>query len=214
VTPEGTIVVVSPHSDDGVLSLGASMSRWVSAGRRVELLTVLALDPASDAPTVGWDRRAGFSTEGEAARGRRSEDGAACAVLGVAAHWLPFGSVDFERHGSDEEIWEAISGHVRGAGVVLVPGSPLTHPDHAWLSSLVGERIDPELMALYAEQPYTVRDGGAPFARVEVAARDRLAKWRAIRAYRSQLQLLGMRDVRRGPLRLALADERVAWPWD
>jgi LmbE family N-acetylglucosaminyl deacetylase len=214
VIPDGPIVVASPHSDDGVLSLGASMARWARAGRRVELLTVLALDPDSRAPTGGWDRRSGFATEGEAARARREEDRAACAVLGVTPHWLPFGSVDYERHGTDDGIWEAISRHVQGAGVVLFPGSPLTHPDHVWLSSLLAERITAESIALYAEQPYTVRDGTAPFARVEVAARNRLAKWRAIRAYRSQLPLLGMRDVRRGPLHLALAAERVAWPWD
>jgi LmbE family N-acetylglucosaminyl deacetylase len=215
VTPVGPIVVVSPHSDDGVLSLGASMARWARAGRPVELLTVLALDPDSRAPTGGWDRRAGFATEGEAARARREEDHAACAVLGVAPSWLPFGSVDYERHGNDDEIWEAISGRALRADAVLVPGSPLTHPDHAWLSSLLAERIAPESMGLYAEQPYSVRDGNAPFARVEVATRDRLAKWRAIRAYRSQLPLLGMhRSLRRGPLRLALAAERVAWPWD
>lgn len=215
VIPDGPIVVVSPHSDDGVLSLGAAMARWVRAGRRVELLTVLALDPESVAQTGGWDGRAGFATEGEAARARREEDRAACAVLGVTARWLPFGSVDYERHGDGDEIWEAVRRHVHGAGVVLVPGAPLTHPDHAWLSSLLVERIPAESTALYAEQPYTVRDGSAPFARVEVAARDRLAKWRAIRAYRSQLPLLGMQDdIRRGPFRLALADERVAWPWD
>ena len=53
----------------------------------------------------------------------------------------------------------------------------------------------------------------AVFERVAVGARDRVAKWRAIRAYTSQLPLLGMTgDVRRGPLRVALADERVAWP--
>ena len=67
---ENPIVVVSPHSDDGVLSLGASMTRWARSGRGVKLLTVLALDPGSDAPTEGWDRRAGFMTEGEAARAR------------------------------------------------------------------------------------------------------------------------------------------------
>jgi LmbE family N-acetylglucosaminyl deacetylase len=179
----------------------------------VELLTVLALDPASTTPTEGWDRRAGFATEGEAARGRRDEDRRACAVLGVTPRWLPYGSVDFDRHGNDEEIRAAVHDCVEQAEVVLVPGSPLTHPDHAWLSALLVTTLPSERVARYAEQPYTLRAGGAPFAAAQAGLRDRLAKWRAIRAYRSQLPLLGMRrNLRRGPLRLALADERVAWP--
>jgi LmbE family N-acetylglucosaminyl deacetylase len=213
VIPAGPIVVVSPHSDDGVLSLAAAMARWTRAGRRVELLTVLALDPGSTTPTSGWDRRAGFATEGEAARTRREEDRAACARLGVSPRWLPYGSVDFDRHGDDDEIWEAVREVLEGAVVVLVPGSPLTHPDHAWLHDLLRARLPSEKVALYAEQPYALRDGLEPFPRVRVGAWDRLAKWRALRAYRSQLPLLGMsRTIRRGPLRLALAAEGVAWP--
>jgi len=213
VQPAGTIVVVSPHSDDGVLSVGAAMAGWARGGARVELLTVLALDPDSATPTEGWDRRAGFATEGEAGRARREEDRRACALIGVTPRWLPYGSSDFDRHGDDEQIWEAVDGIVGQAEVVLVPGSPLTHPDHAWLSSLLTARLPPELVALYAEQPYTARAGGTPFARAPARTHDRLVKWRAIRAYRSQLPLLGMtQGLRRGPLRLALADERVAWP--
>ncbi|HUP32094.1 MAG TPA: PIG-L family deacetylase [Gaiellaceae bacterium] len=208
-----SIVVVSPHSDDGVLSLGAAMASWARSGRRVELLTVLALDPESDAVTTGWDRRAGFATEGDAASARREEDRAACAPLGVTPRWLAFGSVDFERHGDDEDVWESVHDVVENSGVVLVPGSPLTHPDHAWLTSLVAARLPADRLGRYAEQPYTLRDGSSPFASVAVRRRDRLAKWRAIRAYRSQLPLLGMRrTLRRGPARLAWADERVAWP--
>ena len=45
--------------------------------------------------------------------------------------------------------------------------------------------------------------------------RDRLAKWRAIRQYASQLPLLAMkRSLRRGPHTLALAPEPVAWADD
>lgn len=206
-------MVVSPHSDDGVLSLGASMASWARSGAQVELLTVLALDPASSAPTGGWDRRAGFETEGAAARVRRDEDVAACNVLGASPRWLPFGSVDFDRHGDDDEVWHAMSESFEGAVVVLVPGSPLSHPDHAWLHGLVGTRLSASAVALYAEQPYTLKQGGTPFAAVTLGGRDRIAKWRAVRAYRSQLPLLGMRgNLRRGPLRLAWADERVEWP--
>ena len=110
---------------------------------------------------------------------------------------------------------------------VLLPGSPLSHPDHEWLvRTLVADGLDRGSVALYAEQPYTRRAGAGPqappwlasavgastFAPVPARLRDRLAKWRAIRCYRSQLPLLGMgRSLRRGPHRLALAPELVAW---
>jgi LmbE family N-acetylglucosaminyl deacetylase len=213
VTPASSIVVVSPHSDDGVLSLGAAMAQWARVGARVELLTVLALDPSSTTPTSGWDRRAGFATEGEAARARRAEDTEACTHLDVTPSWRPYGSVDLDRHGDDDEIWAAVVDVLAAAEVVLVPGSPLTHPDHAWLHALVSSRLPAAKVARYAEQPYTLRAGDEPYTRVAAGARDRLAKWRAIRAYRSQLPLLGMRrTLRRGPAWLSFADERVAWP--
>jgi LmbE family N-acetylglucosaminyl deacetylase len=204
------LVIVSPHADDGVLSVGAAMAAWARSGYRVELLTVLGCDPESQAPAGGWDHRAGFVTEGDAARGRRDEDRHASEILGVSPTWLPFGSLDYERHGDDDEVWDAMVS-VRDADFVLVPGSPLTHPDHAWLFALVAERMPMERLGLYAEQPYTQRDGGAPFSPVDAEPRDRLAKWRAIRSYRSQLRLLGMAGVV-APARLALVVERVKWP--
>ena len=222
----GGIVVVSPHSDDGVLSLGATMSALARRGRAVELLTVFALDPESDAPTRGWDLRAGFATEREAARARRAEDRAACALLGVTPVWLPFGSVDYERHGDEEDVRAAVAGRLTGTALVLLPGAPLSHPDHEWLVRALAGVLDRELVGLYAEQPYTRRAGGVPlspvwlevagaFAELEHAptVRDRVAKWRAIRRYASQLPLLAMRrSLRRGPLALALEPELVAWP--
>lgn len=211
--PGDRILVISPHSDDGVLSVGASIARWARSGRTVELLTVLALDPGSTAPTSGWDRRSGFTTEGEAARARREEDRAACALLGATPRWLPFGSVDFDRHGDDETVLEAVREVAEGAETVLVPGYPLAHPDHAWLSALLASHLPAEVLWRYAEQPYAMRSGSAPFTPVAASARDRLAKWRAVRAYRSQLPLLGLRrTLRRGPLRLAWVEERVASP--
>jgi len=225
--PGKRVVVVSPHSDDGVLSLGAAMASWARRGARVELLTVFALDPESKAPAGGWDDRAGFRTQGEAAAARREEDRAACAILGATPSWLPFGSLDYERHGDETSVREAVAAAADGVDALLLPGSPLSHPDHEWLGrTLAGNRMGCRRLGLYAEQPYTRRTDGqasAPrwvedalgaqpvFTPVAASLRDRLAKWRAARCYGSQLPLLGMtRSVRRGPHSL-LWGELVAW---
>jgi LmbE family N-acetylglucosaminyl deacetylase len=219
VPPARRIVVVSPHLDDGVLSLGAAMASWARGGARVELLTVLACDPDSDAPAGGWDYRGGFATEGESARARREEDRRACAILGVVPVWLPFGSVDYDRHGTEDDVLVAVSDVVHGADVLLVPGFPVTHPDHAWLSKLLADRVGGSARGgRYAELLYVVREGTeAPsdFHRVRTSVRDRVAKWRATRRYRSQLPLLGMtRKPRRSPAALAIRFEKVAWSGD
>ena len=215
--PGERIVVVSPHLDDGVLSLGASIASCKRAGATVELLTVFACDPDSGSPAGGWDRRGGFSTEGESARARREEDRLACAAIGAAPVWLPFGSVDYERHGDEADVRRAVREAVDGAALALLPGFPLSHPDHAWLAqTLAGEPLAGQVGG-YAEQPYTHRAGGAPtaFERVPTRFPDRLAKWRAIRRYRSQLPLLGMRrSVKRGAHRYAFAPEWIAGSQD
>ena len=224
--PGRKIVVVSPHSDDAVLSLGAAIASWVRRGAVVELLTVLALDPESGASAGGWDGRAGFATEGEAAARRRDEDRRACAVLGASPSWLPFGSVDYERHGDEDDVRAAVGTALAGADAVLLPGSPLTHPDHGWLVRALVEMSLPPV-GLYAEQPYTRKAADAPaspswledalgsagFEPADPGLRDRLAKRRAIRQYASQLPLLALEgSLRRGPASLALAPELVAWP--
>ena len=210
------IVVVSPHLDDGVLSLGASMATWARRGAAVELLTVLACDPASEAPAGGWDARGGFETEGESARARREEDRQACAVIGATPVWLPYGSVDYDRHGDETEVRDTVLRALDGADRVVVPGLPLTHPDHAWLAELLAGALTHPRLGRYAEQPYTAPRGVDPadagFAPVPARPDDRIAKWRAIRCYASQLPLLAMRrSLQRGPYRYAATPEWVAW---
>jgi len=225
--PGERVVVVSPHSDDGVLSLGAAIASWARQGAHVKLLTVFALDPASAAPAGGWDARAGFRTEGEAASRRREEDLAACGILGATAAWLPFGSVDYERHGDETAVREAILAAADDVDALLLPGFPLSHPDHEWLArALLEARMSCRRLGLYVEQPYARRTEGDPrvpswgeqalgqtpvFEVVSSRVRDRLAKWRAIRQYRSQLPLLGMgRSLRHAPHSI-LRGERIGW---
>ena len=45
----GRVVVVSPHLDDAVLSLGATMAHAIESGAKVEVLTVFGCEPTSSA---------------------------------------------------------------------------------------------------------------------------------------------------------------------
>jgi LmbE family N-acetylglucosaminyl deacetylase len=152
----GRIVVLSPHLDDAVLSLGATIARAVESGARVEVLTVFAGNPDSNAPTDDWERKTGFATAGEASRRRREEDRAACAVLGSIPRWFDYGPEPYERGASMAEVLSAVEAATAGADTILVPGFPLAHADHAALTQAVLVRgLSCQHLGLYAEQPYS-----------------------------------------------------------
>jgi LmbE family N-acetylglucosaminyl deacetylase len=196
---EGRVVAVSVHLDDAVFSVGAGLARAARRGADVTVLTVLAGDPVSETPAGEWDHRSGFATAGEAARVRRDEDRRACALLGVRPVWLPYSDHQYERGGSDEEIAGALIQALEGAEVVLLPGFPLDHPDHRWLGEVLAGASVPGEVVRFLEQPYTALWSSAPAEqyrlRLAASARDRLAKIRALRSYRSQLELLDERVV-------------------
>jgi len=199
------VVVLSPHVDDGVFSLGAWIARATRAGTRVRVVTVLAGDPSSARPAGPWDRKGGFRTAGEAARARREEERRACALLGATPVWLHYGDEQYGRGAGDEEIWSDVVASVEGADTILAPGCPLEHEDHAWLTRLVLERPIPGArIGFYLEQPHAMwRWARMPWTPpvIESSTGRRLA-WRhlisgreavrhkraAYRAYRSQFR--------------------------
>lgn len=199
-------MVLSAHLDDGVFSLGAAMSQAARAGAAITVLTVLAGDPRSTQGPSSWDAACGFASAAAAAAGRRLEDEEACRRVGAEPAWLPFDDASYGRARSDEEIWRAIEARLDGADIVMAPGFPLTHPDHAWLAGLVVGRSMRPRLGLYLEQPYGYHHGGPMPTRapapiddragslvwrpIGAAARDRRAKRRALEAYRSQLSSL------------------------
>lgn len=148
--------MISPHLDDAVLSLGATIAGAVRDGADVRVLTVFAGDPKAEIGASAHDRACGFATAGEAARRRRIEDRDALAVLGATPVWLPFPDRDERGAGDDPAIVQAVAREAAAADTVLVPGYPLTHEAHRRLTgillrygALAGVRA-----ALYVEQPY------------------------------------------------------------
>jgi LmbE family N-acetylglucosaminyl deacetylase len=212
---KGHVVVVSPHFDDAIMSLGSTIAHAVQLGAKVDVLTVFGDVPSSDAPASSWDRECGFSTEGHAATVRREEDRLACSIVGAEPRWLNFGSECYERRGSEDDIWRSVASAARGADSVIIPGFPLAHADHACLSNLlVRKRLGTPRMGLYVEQPYefhlkksqqspAVAPALGPFVNAPIAwVRTRTArihhraKLQAVRCYRSQLRHLGLGSIR------------------
>jgi LmbE family N-acetylglucosaminyl deacetylase len=222
------IAVVSPHLDDGVLSLGAFIASATRAGSRVTIVTVFGGDPQSTKPAGGWDTRGGFATEGHAVRARRAEDAAACSVVGADPVWLSFSEADYASTRDEEAIRLAVHGAVDGVAALLLPGFPLTNPDHAFVTDLLVRDGPPcDEVGLYAEQPYRYwvrrerprRSWSAPsgtatpdlaWTRLGSALSQLRTKRKAILEYRSQVPLLGLDRDRPSRLDRLLAHE-VLW---
>jgi LmbE family N-acetylglucosaminyl deacetylase len=149
------IVVLSPHLDDGVFSLGASVARAAREGAQVKVVTVFANEPASDRAASPWDLTCGFRSEGEAATGRRDEDRRARRLVGAEPVWLPFRDAEYGRETTGGEVWDAVAGIVAWGDSVMCPGFPLEHVDHEWLTALAVRHVPPDRQfGLYVEQPY------------------------------------------------------------
>lgn len=231
--PEARIVVISPHLDDAALSLGATISAATAIGTRVDVVTVFGGDPESVRPSGDWDRQCGFTTEGEAVRGRRHEDAQACALLGVTPTWLPYGDEQYRHFGDRSTVAKTLEEKVRGFDVLLMPGYPLLNRDHAWLSrELLSRQWPGKRVGLYAEQPYIFEVPRArrslgtaaaltdilpacpPWFRLPTTSEHRLRKQTAIAAYRSQSRMLHLGRFRlAGMLRqeASLGGEGIAW---
>ena len=190
------------------------MARWARSGRHVELLTVFALDPGSTRrreagigapdsspramPLAHVERRIESRARSSASRRAGSRSGASTST----------GTATTERCGTPCGERRRRSGRRARARARRSPIRTMRG-----CTRLVFERLPRRRRAATRSSRTRSRRAGAPFVRVDVSSRDRLAKWRAIRAYRSQLPLLAMRrSLRSGPLRLAWADERVELP--
>jgi len=71
-----TVLVISPHLDDAVLSIGGSIAAWVAEGARVVIASVYTTGPALSEIAPLMRKFADYDT-------RLAEDAAACALLGA-----------------------------------------------------------------------------------------------------------------------------------
>ncbi len=77
----GPILVVSPHLDDAVLSLGGTIAAWTGAGTRVVIASVYTTGPALDSIAPGMRKFANYGA-------RCAEDDAAANIVGASVQRL------------------------------------------------------------------------------------------------------------------------------
>ena len=219
--------IVSPHLDDAVFSLGATIARASRLGAHVTIVTVFGGAPGLEADAGWWDRRAGFPSAEDAYAARRDEDRRACALLGADPVWLPFSDSQYGPEPDPKLVRRAVVEAATGCDCLLLPGFPLQNPEHAWVTKVLLTRPPEVRLGLYAEQPYAWRAGRSPdvadplrtllsrpvtWRRIQTDTAARRRKRRAAGAYESQLRLLGVAPVWRMTLYEARhGGEALAW---
>jgi LmbE family N-acetylglucosaminyl deacetylase len=161
-------IILSPHFDDAVLSLGGLIAR---APERAIVVTIFAGTPPVGI-NGGWDRRSGFTTAAAAVRARCEENTAALAVIGVlrgGIRNLDYLDRQYRPPGSNEKdaaLQSAIAADVRhlvedyGGSVNLFAPASTWHPDHRIVTDAVlhicrnGECPRANIF-LCQDQPYT-----------------------------------------------------------
>ena len=173
---------LSPHLDDGVLSLGAAM-----AGGRARALASSSSPSSRATPTPPLRRAAGTRAPGTRPRASRPARGgggpprvrAPRSDAGLAP--VRERRLRAARH-RRARCARRSSRPSASADDVLLPGFPLSHPDHAWLGGLLEGRSRPE-PGRRATRSSRTRGGtrwrARSFAGVGWLCR-RLAKWRAL----------------------------------
>jgi LmbE family N-acetylglucosaminyl deacetylase len=111
------VIVLSPHLDDAVFSLDATIARAAPSGVQVTVLVLTVFDGDPPSPYAGGrlGPRGRLATEGEAAASRRREDHRACSVLSVAPLWQPFPNEQYAGGPNNAHLVDVLEKTLRNA---------------------------------------------------------------------------------------------------
>jgi LmbE family N-acetylglucosaminyl deacetylase len=166
-------LILSPHFDDAVLSLGGLIAK---APDRATVVTIFAGTPA-ETIAARYDRWSGFATGADAMRARSRENDEALAVLGVPrSRIVNLGHLDNQYRIPQaaaatraDELRAAIAEDIRrlvneyGGAATLFAPAMAGHPDHRIVTKAAtdlhrsGACPNAEVL-LYQDQPYAYLD--------------------------------------------------------
>lgn len=227
-----SIAVVSPHLDDAVLSVGATMHNLRQRDEDVQVITLFAGDLERVGPPSYWDKHRGLASSADAIRVRRAEDQTACDILGVTPVWLPFDEEAFIVKRDPDAMWATLGPLLDTTSLVMLPGWPLGHSDHRYATMLVLDRLSRRMPVMfYGEMPTSTRPGvlvksvtrgrAIPWLlhalgdelhwfAPRLSHRDAEVKMRSVAAYAGELTALGYSTPPSRLQRLALRREVLA----
>lgn len=203
-------LVVSPHFDDAVLSLG----QWLTLNPGTYVATVCTAIPHTDVPIVtNYDTRSGFRDATHAVTSRRVEDRRALATVGAIPIELGFVDGAYQQNRPVQfaaqvaAVLRRAVEKIKPIDLVIGPVG-LVHPDHRATAAAVLRfaRTSQAAFMFYEELPYRVltpesvpealRLIEATLGAVKLAGPHHASlrrKRAAIRAYESQLWALNRR---------------------
>lgn len=147
-------LVVSPHLDDAVWSIGQTLARLNDA----TVMTVFAQLPPARLVT-DYDRSCGFGSSSEAVSHRRVENTRACTVLGVEHRDGPWLDGQYGTVTTETELADWLHPQLR-PGVQVVAPLGIGHHDHRIVgcAARVAARRAGGVLYVYEELPYRVTD--------------------------------------------------------
>jgi len=184
IADDGPVLAVSPHLDDAVMSVGATLAAIAGSGRPVVVCTVFAgcPEPPLSEPAIRFHGDCGL--DDDAVTVRLAEDRAAVAAIGATTLHLPFLDALYRRRGDDwlctwlgahfdpllpaePELEAAITADLRSLLLSLRPAA-------VWTCGAVGGHVDHRMvlaattaacatvgtgLAVWEDLPYAI---GAP----------------------------------------------------
>ena len=141
-TDDTVIIILSPHYDDAVLSLGGFLAKHTHPS---VVATFFTGEPAL-ATSTPWDKQSGFSTSKEAIAARVKENNAALRMVGAEVKDFGYRDFQYRDHAtsSEEQLEQDVAQDIQALIAsygdknveVYAPSlftSAITHPDHALL---------------------------------------------------------------------------------
>lgn len=155
---DGLLIVVSPHFDDAVFSVGNILSQ---IKRPIKIITVCGGCPPNEVSLSSWDERCNFSSGKHAAIGRQTEDQNACHYLGVDSEHLLFADFPYSGEKSKTQIINEFKELLTNSQEVWAPIGIGNNPDHIVTRDAVLELAlqGNFALALYADAPYASARG-------------------------------------------------------